>query len=845
MRTHVRYTRAMPSAARTTPSSAASGSATRPPGRPAPRHRRPSAPPDDGGQAAAPATGSATAPATADRSDLDRLVAGWSRDPRFVHAVRLPAREARTAALARPLPDEVWSRLGVPALWRHQAEAIDLVREGRSVVVATGTASGKSLCYQAPIAEAVCAGLRPSTSLLLYPTKALAQDQLRAFGTLEVPGLVAATYDGDTPTDHRGWVRTHANVLLTNPEMLHHGILPHHDRWATFLKRLSYVVVDELHVLRGIFGTHVAHLLRRLRRLAAHYGASPTFVFTSATIGQPERLAADLCGLPVVPVTDDGAPRGERIVVLWNPEADPVQVAADPSAGDLDADPDGGADAGPTPAPPQGRDRSTALLAASLIRAGRRTIVFSRSRKGTELLAKELGRRLPSSLAGAVRPYRGGYLAEERRAIEEALFDGQLQGVVATTALELGVDIGGLDACVLDGFPGTIASLWQQIGRSGRSAQQSVAVLVAGSDQLDQWLMRHPDELFTRPPEPAVVNLANPDVLAPHLACAAYELPLSRPDEQWWPGLVDEGVRSLVLADQLLVRNAGRPAAPDPRAVWTGRGWPAHAVSLRSARADELRIATAEGETIGTVDHGRAFRLVHPGAVYLHQGVSWRVAELDLEQRLVTVVPHDGGSYTQARTETDLAILATDASRAVGPVRLHLGTVRVESMVTGYRELELPSGKLLHAEALDLPPSELVTRAFWYTVPPSLLVDAFVLPADVPGTLHAVEHAAIGMLPLFTICDRWDVGGVSTALLDDTGLPTIVIYDGFPGGAGVAELGYEAGLGHLTATLDVIAGCGCDTGCPSCVQSPKCGNGNEPLDKAGAARLLSAIVTHS
>jgi len=770
---------------------------------------------------------------------LDRLVDRWRRDPRFVHCETLPARAARFADLARPLSDEVTRCLPFPGFWSHQAEAIDHLRDHRSTVIATGTASGKSLCYQVPIAEAVVSGMRPATALLMFPTKALAQDQLRAIGALEVPRLVASTYDGDTPTDNRGWVRTHANVLLTNPEMLHHGILPHHNRWATFLKRLELVVIDELHVLRGIFGTHVGHLLRRLRRLAALYGAHPTFAFTSATIGDPARLASDLCGLPVEAVTDDGSPRGVRLFVLWNPQADQaVEPAAEAPLG-----------SGATPdltqpaAPNDGPDRSTATLAATLIRSGRRTIVFARSRKGTELLAKEISRRLPHELARTVRPYRGGYLAEERRAIEEELFDGRLRGVVATTALELGVDVGGLDACILDGFPGTIASMWQQAGRAGREAQQSMAVLVAGNDQLDQWLMRNPAEVFSRSPEPAVVNLANPEILLPHIACAAYEHPLTRADDQWWPGLLDDGIRDLVLDDRVQVREGGRPAAPDPRAVWAGRGWPAHAIGLRSARADEFRIVTPDDTTIGTVDHGRAFRLVHPGAVYLHQGVSWRVTDLDLDHRTATVEPHDGRSYTQPKATTDLHILGTDRARQVAGVDLHLGAVRVFSEVVGYRELSLPKGAVIRVAPLDLPPSELTTRAFWYTIRPEVLHAAGIEPADVPGTLHAVEHAAIGMLPLFTICDRWDVGGVSSALLAHTGLPSIVIYDGYPGGAGVAELGFEAGLDHLAATLDAVHGCPCAEGCPSCVQSPKCGNGNEPLDKAGAIRLLTTMLS--
>ncbi len=485
-------------------------------------------------------------------------------------------------------------------------------------------------------------------------------------------------------------------------------------------------------------------------------------------------------------------------------------------------------------------NRETARLTAELVAAGRRTIAFCRSRKGTELVAADVRRRLPPDLARLVRPYRAGYLNAERREIERDLFAGSLRGVVATTALELGVDIGGLDACVLNGFPGTIASLWQQVGRAGREGQPSTAVLVAGDDQLDQWLMHHPEEVFTRSPEPAVINPDNPFVVEPHLACAAYEQPLRHDDERWWPGQLDDGVRRLVLTDRLRIRPPRR--AQGPIAVWAGSGWPAHGMGLRSGAADEFRIATADGTLIGTCDGGRAFRLVHPGAVYLHQGRTWRVDRLDLDDRAALVEPCDGGAYTQPRTEVAVTILGEERRRRVGGLDLALGPIEVRSRVTGYRRFDASTGELLGTEDLFLPPTELVTRAFWYTLDPSRLAAAGVVPRAVPGTLHAVEHAAIGMLPLFTICDRWDVGGLSTPLQAETGLPTIVVYDGYPGGAGVAELGYDAADRHLHATLEVIRACGCRDGCPSCVQSPKCGNGNEPLDKRGAIAVLEAVL---
>jgi DEAD/DEAH box helicase domain-containing protein len=737
-------------------------------------------------------------------------------DPRLVHVERTPARSATFGQLDFPLPEVVRERLGVKDLWSHQATAINHLRAGRSVAIATGTASGKSLCFQIPIAE-LAAGPKPATSLMLFPTKALAQDQLRSITALDIPGLVAGTYDGDTSGEERTWVRRNANVILTNPEMLHIGLLPNHDKWANFFHRLEFVVIDELHTLRGIFGSNVAHLLRRLRRICAHYGSDPTFVFTSATIGEPGRLASALCGLPVEEVTEDGSPCGDRIFLLWDPAAEDDGSGRNVSS-----------------------SRDTAELMAALVRGDHRAIAFCRSRKGTEIVAADVRRHLPKKLAESVRPYRGGYLSSERREIERELFSGELRGVVATSALELGIDVGGLDVCILNGFPGTIASMWQQAGRAGRAAQTSLAALVAGDDQLDQWFMHHPSELFSRKPESAVINPGNSHVLLPHLGCAAYELPLTPEDEIWWPETLEDGVRSLVLSDQLRMRPAHHRQGA--AAVWAGGGWPAQKVGLRNAGGDEYRIATTEGTLIGTVDGSRAFRLVHPGAVYLHQGQSWRVTDLDLRDRVAIVETSDGGEYTQPRAVTDISILETDRTRALGTAELSLGSLRVVSQVIGYRRFNTFTGEQLGTHDLDLPASELETRGFWYVIDDDVIDDSGIDLGELPGALHAAEHAAIGILPLFTICDRWDVGGLSTAHLADTGAATIVIYDAYPGGAGVAELGFEAADRHLAATLDVIETCECSDGCPSCVQSPKCGNGNDPLAKDAAVELLHAIL---
>jgi DEAD/DEAH box helicase domain-containing protein len=573
--------------------------------------------------------------------------------------------------------------------------------------------------------------------------------------------------------------------------------------------------VDELHAFRGIFGSHVAHVLRRLRRLAQRYGADPTFVCCSATIGQPAVLASDLCGLPVDAVVEDGSPQGERLVAVWNP----------PQLDELTGVRASG-------------NRETAGLVAELVGSGHKTIAFCRSRRSTEVVASDARRRLPAAHRRRVKPYRGGYLPAERREIEEELFSGRLDGVVATSALELGIDVGGLDAVVLNGFPGTIASFWQQAGRAGRSGQASAAVLVAGADQLDQWIATHPEDLVCRPAEPAVINPANPFVADAHLRCAAHEMPLTHADERYWPGFLDEVVLRLARADEVVVRQQIRGRGP--QALYSGGGWPAHGVGLRVGAGGEVSIRTIDGEAVGTVELARACEQVHPGASYLHAGQTWRVAALDLDGRTAIVELDDGSTYTVARTDIDIRIVRRDATRRLGKLEVGLGTVEVHEQVIGYQRKDALTGESLGMTALDLPRSTLCTRAFWYEVPEALLARAGVAVADGPGALHAAEHAGIGVLPLFTICDRWDVGGVSTLHQADLGAPAIVIYDGYQGGAGIAELGYEAAPRHLATTAEIIEACPCASGCPSCVQSPKCGNGNEPLDKAGALALLRA-----
>lgn len=747
-------------------------------------------------------------------TSFETLARSWTENPDFegslAYLTTIPERQALFGDLEVPIAGALAERLAersVDRLFLHQVRAIANVRSGLHTVMVSGTASGKSLGYQVPIVETILENPRTS-ALLLFPTKALAQDQLRSFQDLRIPGLVAATYDGDTPPEDRAWVRKHANVVLTNPDMLHVGILPNHGAWADFFLRLRYVVVDELHVLRGIFGSHVAHVLRRLRRLGDHYGAQPTFVFASATIGNPGELAERLTGLPVDVVSRDDSPSGEKTVALWNPPM-----------GDDD------------------RRRSalseTTDLFVDLVRRDEHTIVFTRSRKATELIYRWTADRLGPEQAERIAPYRGGYLASDRRRIETALFSGELIGVTATNALELGIDVGGLDAAIITTYPGTIASFWQQAGRAGRSKNSSLAILVGGEDALDQYFMSHPDELFTRPSEAAVVNPDNPTILDAHTACAAYELPLDLSDRAFLGDDVEEAAARLVEAGDLKLRNG--------RLFWARRHRPAPRVGIRSSGGPQYQIVHA-GELLGTLEESQVFSQAHPGAVYLHQGDSYLVDVLDTDTREVHVSPSTVDWYTQPHEEKLLDVLDIEEHREIGPVQHSLGRVLVESRVVAYRRKKIGSGEVLSTEPLDLPPVRLETDAVWWSIPERVITIARVAANELPGSLHAAEHAAIGMLPLFAICDRWDLGGLSTPLHPATGMATIFIHEAYQGGAGISPVAFATGERHLRSTLEAITTCPCEAGCPSCIQSPKCGNYNEPLSKAGAIRLLRAIV---
>ncbi|MBI4199055.1 MAG: DEAD/DEAH box helicase [Chloroflexi bacterium] len=737
-----------------------------------------------------------------------------------VHRESLPPREPVHGELGRPLDALVEGRLrdlGLLPLYRHQAEAINVLYQGRHVVVATGAASGKSLCYQVPALEALAQD-PSSRSLYLFPTKALAQDQLRSLRLLcgDLLPLRAAIYDGDSPPEVRLEARRTAHLLLTNPDMLHAGILPNHRSWSRLFRHLRYVVLDEAHVYRGIFGSHVANVLRRLRRVCHWYGSDPQFILCSATLANPRELAEALVGLPFAVVANDGSPSGGKAFVFWNP---PLVNGGD-----------------------RGRKSATAeaaLLMGSLVRERVRTLAFARTRRQVELMYVAVRRQLAEEAPGLVSrisPYRASYLPEERRRIERALAEGKLLGVVSTNALELGIDIGDLEATVLAGYPGSVSSTWQQAGRSGRRQEDSLSVLVARDNPLDQYLMRHPEFFFGRPHEHALTSPQNPYVLASHLLCAAYEMPLTERDAALFGVAFQERVGALE-REGALRKERGRwflsPALH----------YPAQRVPLRSASSHTYTVVDrSTGALLEEVAEESAFFTLHPGAVYLHFGEPYLVEELDLKTRTAYVTSRELPYYTQCRDLTEIRVIRAWKETRFDGAQVCLGDVEVSNQVVGYRRRAHFTDETMGEEALGLPPLRFRTVALWFDVPQPLLESVRAKRLDLAGGLHGAEHAAIGVLPLFALCDRNDIGGVSTPLHPDTGKPQVFIYDGHAGGIGIAEKGYELVRELWAATLQVVEGCPCEAGCPACIQSPKCGNNNEPLDKQVAAMLLREFL---
>jgi DEAD/DEAH box helicase domain-containing protein len=758
---------------------------------------------------------------------LDRLTVPTGRADRLTHLEVIPARDGVRAPWpewASPELVAAFASRGIHEPWRHQVEAAQTAHRGQHVVLSTGTASGKSLGYLLPALTDICgsrgpSGQRGATTLYLSPTKALAQDQLNAVLSLGLPGLAATTHDGDSSREQRDWARDHAEYVLTNPDMLHRSLLPGHARWAKFFSLLRYVVIDECHHYRGVFGAHVAQIIRRLRRVCAAYGAAPTFVLASATVAEPEVSASRLTGLPVRAVAEDSSARGEVSLALWEP----------PFVSH------GGENGAPV------RRSTTAEIAdllADLVTEDVRTLAFIRSRRGAEsvsMTARRLLDEVAPELADRVAAYRGGYLPEDRREIEQALRDGRLVGLAATNALELGIDIAGLDAVLMAGFPGTRAALWQQVGRAGRGGQDALGVFVARDDPLDTYLVTHPEALIGAPVEANVFDPDNPYVLGPHLCAAAEELPLTDDDLVLFGPRARDGVQAL--ADAGLLRHRPRGW------FWTDRRRASDLADIRSTGGSPVRLVECgTGRLLGTVDAGSAHGTVHRGAVYLHQGDSYLVLDLDLDENIAVVERAEPDYSTSAREVTDIAVVAEREHATWGSARVSFGDVQVTHQVVSFLRRRVPSGEVLGEEPLDLPERTLATTAVWWTLPPVLLEDAGIAARDLPGAAHAAEHASIGLLPLFATCDRWDIGGVSTALHPDTGQLTVFVYDGHPGGAGFSERGYRSARRWLGATREAIASCRCEDGCPSCVQSPKCGNGNNPLDKQAAVELLDVLL---
>jgi DEAD/DEAH box helicase domain-containing protein len=719
-----------------------------------------------------------------------------------------PPREPRIA----PFPDGVHPKLraalgrqGVERLYAHQADAWAAAQAGGNVIVTTGTASGKTLAFNLPVLDALATAPK-NRALYLYPTKALAQDQARALGELAVPGVRAAIYDGDTPTEQRWQIRKWANLILTNPDMLHLGVLPRHDLWADVLHNLRYVVIDEAHVYRGVFGSHVANVLRRLRRLARIYGADPQFIFASATIANPGELAHSLLGDSATVIGDDAAPRAERTIALWNPELLDAELGLRASSlGDA------------------------ARMLAGLVQRDLRTICFAKSRKTAELIHRMASDRVDSKTAKRLAPYRAGYTPQQRRDIERRLVEGELLGVSCTDALELGIDIGLLDCAISVGFPGTVASLRQQWGRAGRRGH-GLALMVATEDALDQYFMREPETLLGRRVEAAILDHGNPRVLDGHVAAAAFEAP------------VDDADRA-TLGDEALERAPHIPELQHtPRGwVWAGKDYPAGRTSLRSTTADAFTVIDATtGSLMGVVERERAYSTVHAGAVYLHMGEQWFVRELDLLARHAIVEPFSGDWYTQVKKETSTDIEEPlRVERRLG-LSLTFGRVSVTEQVVAYQRKSLRDQSTIDTVQLDLPATTFDTEAVWY-IPGARHLEGLEAMPTLLSSLHAAEHSMIALLPLWAMCDRWDIGGLSTNVHQDTGEPTVFIYDGHPGGVGIAERGFDQFEGWVADTVRMLEGCPCEHGCPSCVQSPKCGNLNEWLDKAGALTLLKRM----
>lgn len=839
------------------------------------------------------------------------------------HIHTVPAREASYAPWPQwlhPRVVEAFESLGIAEPYAHQVQAANAAHAGLDaalaasaarygwqagrigaeyaeasvkstgsgghVIVATGTASGKTLSYLMPTLDAIyrasCGEPVSLTSaysgvenlnnranvLYISPAKALSADQLTALTSYNLPGLHAASYDGDTPTGERRWIREHANFILTTPDMLNYSILSNHRQWASFLRGLRYVVLDEAHSYRGVFGAHIANLLRRLRRVCALYRTVPVFYGASATSSNPVESFSKLIGVPqqaVTAVTESTSARGETTVVLWEPEFMPPKAQDQLAKGARSTQQQAVQSKAEQEAPRRVSpvEQGSQML-TDLVLSRTRSLVFAGSRRSVEILSQKTQRYLDeveAGLAHRVAAYRAGYTPEERRELERKLRNGELLGLASTSALELGIDISGLDAVIVAGWPGTRASFMQRVGRAGRSGQDALAVLIADDNPLDTYLVHHPEAIFGQEVEATVFDPTNPYVLSPQLCAAAQEAPIRAEELSLF------GPHTAALLDRLVQQGYLR-RRPDGW-YWTHAESAADLVDIRGTGGGPYQLIDAEdGTLVGTMDAAHAMSQGHPGAIYIHQSAQYVVESLSEGERVILLSRVYPDYYTRAVENTEVRILAERARVSYGvpagitgqdvantvpdpapetgeqlaPLTMHRGQVQVTDQVTGYRRFSVYGGEYLGEEAQPMPPEVLMTEAVWFTFEPSYLFGAGVTEEDGPGTLHAAEHAAIGLLPLIATSDRWDLGGLSTLLHVDTGRPTIFVYDAAPGGAGISERGFNAVQQWLSATLEAIESCGCDNGCPSCVHSPKCGNRNEPLSKHGARALLTAML---
>jgi len=734
-------------------------------------------------------------------------------DPRvssqIAHIEELAPREPSYADPRREMHPQLVERLGevgLEHLYSHQARAYDEAMEGNDVIVVTGTNSGKTLCYNLPAIQ-TCLTEPVARCLYLFPTKALAQDQLGKLEVLAPPSVRVGTYDGDTPQSQRSSLRRLAHIVLTNPDMLHVGVMPGHENWAKFFKSLRYIVLDEMHVYRGVFGSNVGNVIRRLLRLCEWHKSRPQIIACSATIGNPRELFEELTGRTATLIDEDGSPSGKRTFVFWNP----------PELGNgqrLSA------------------NVSTAEILASLTEAGQRTLAFSRARVSAELVLRYTRKRVEEG--GHVDPkciesYRAGYTIKERRQIEQALFKGKLLGLSATNAMELGVDVGALDAVVLNGYPGTASSFWQQAGRAGRGRRDGLAVFVAHDDPLEQFLVRQPRMLLDSRNENVGANPGNPQILSNHLLCAAHERPIA-PSEltRFGPGAID------------VAENLDRSGELEFRAgmfFYPSMEPPALRVNIRGSGGDQVRLIL-DGQELGTMEKWRAMTSAHEGAVYLHRGGTFLVTALDLENGRADVVPFDGGYYTQSIAQSVLDPKVTVRDARVGIGVANLSGVTVTDMVTGFRKKALDGDTVVSVEPLDLPAQTYDTICVRFDLP-DLDTEGDLLTQI--GGIHGLEHALLAVAPLLAGCDRADLGSAWYTVFPDTMRPAVFVFDKTPGGVGLCERLYDSAGTWIRAALQLVSSCPCEAGCPACLLSARCEVSNESLDKPGTLALLRGM----